>query len=241
MAKKKEEIVLDAQRSLEWHRDRLGMITGSEVGKLMGKTRKKDEVFTATAKSYINKKVGERMMNPSLVMDDEWFADWVEKNDITTRAIQYGIDNEPMAKQWLELETGVKVEDIGSVVHPKVEYFSASPDGICEIDGKKYVVEVKCPEHARFVEYFDVEDGKSLKEINAEYYWQVVAEMAVTDAVGCLFLTYRDDQKNPLHVARIERNEEAIDALMERVELADEEIRRKVEGCLMYNIQWTIR
>ena len=39
------------QRSLEWHRMRCGCITGSKVADIMKSGRKKDDVFSDTAKS----------------------------------------------------------------------------------------------------------------------------------------------------------------------------------------------
>ena len=41
------------QRTLDWHRARLGNITGSAVGDLMKSGRRKDETFGETAKAYM--------------------------------------------------------------------------------------------------------------------------------------------------------------------------------------------
>lgn len=52
------------QRSLTWFRNRVGHITGSKVADLMKSGRKKDEVFSDTAKSYLYQIAGERLFNP---------------------------------------------------------------------------------------------------------------------------------------------------------------------------------
>lgn len=66
---------MEAQHTLEWYRKRLGKITGSRVGDLMKTSRKKDEMFGDTAKSYIYQLAAERDMNPAIVEDDELFED----------------------------------------------------------------------------------------------------------------------------------------------------------------------
>ena len=41
------------QRSLTWYRNRVGHITGSKVADIMKSGRKKDEVWSDTAKAYL--------------------------------------------------------------------------------------------------------------------------------------------------------------------------------------------
>ena len=50
-------------------------------------------------------------------------------------AMQWGIDNEPLAKQKFENETGILIKDVGFVPHPTIENFGASPDGFTS-DGR---------------------------------------------------------------------------------------------------------
>ena len=61
------------QRTADWHRARLGHFTGSQIVKLMGTGRKKEDVFSATAISYIFQVASERLLSEKVVEDDEMF------------------------------------------------------------------------------------------------------------------------------------------------------------------------
>ena len=78
------------QRTLEWYRARLGCITGSRVSDIMKSGRKKDVLFGDTAMSYIYQVAGERMLNAQFVEDDGIFADYIEQTQTTSKAIQWG-------------------------------------------------------------------------------------------------------------------------------------------------------
>ena len=86
------------QRSLEWHRMRCGCITGSKVADIMKSGRKKDEVFSDTAKSYLFQVAGERMFNPTFLNDDGIFQDYLDLTSVSTKAMQFGSDQEDAAK-----------------------------------------------------------------------------------------------------------------------------------------------
>ena len=66
------------QRSLEWYRLRCGCITGSKVADIMKSGRKKDEIFSETAKAYLFQVAGERLFNTSFLNDDGIFKDYLE-------------------------------------------------------------------------------------------------------------------------------------------------------------------
>ena len=59
------------QRTHEWFVSRFGFFSGSEVGKLMTKSKKKDQIFGDTALSYIMKKMGERDLIDEIKTDEE--------------------------------------------------------------------------------------------------------------------------------------------------------------------------
>lgn len=81
---------MEAQHTLEWYRKRLGKITGSRVGDLMKSSRKKDEMFGDTAKSYIYQLAAERSMNPAIVEDDESFDMYLQQVGFSSKAIEWG-------------------------------------------------------------------------------------------------------------------------------------------------------
>ena len=62
----------NGQHSLSWFRQRIGKISGSNVGLLMKSSR--NGIFSDTAKSYIFQVAAERAMNPEIVNDDIAFT-----------------------------------------------------------------------------------------------------------------------------------------------------------------------
>ena len=66
------------QRSLTWYRLRCGCITGSKVADIMKSGRKKDEVWSDTAKAYLYQSAGERLFNPDFLNEDEIFKDYID-------------------------------------------------------------------------------------------------------------------------------------------------------------------
>lgn len=212
------------QRTFDWHRQRLGKFTGSKVADLMTKSRTKGETFGGTAMSYIRKIAFQRMMNPAVVEDDELLCDYLELVNPSSRAMRWGTEQEEEARALYVNTAGNKVIDVSSVEKAGMPYFAASPDGVVidHATGELGVLEIKCLLDERFVEFLAVKDADTLKQVDAKYYWQVMAEMAVTGYEYCDFVTYNPFAARPLHVARIARNNDDIADMLERVQLANE-------------------
>ena len=216
-----------AQRSIDWFRARLGHFTGSNIVKLMGCGRKKDDIFSATAISYIYQVASERMLADGVVNDDDALCEYIEQVSHTNRAMQFGIDNEDKARILYELMTGNRVTELSSVEHAKVENYAASPDGV--VEKSDICVEIKCPKPETAVRYMaNISDGETLKDVMPDYYWQVQAEMDCTGASGCDFVVYCPFLEKPMHIVRIERNDEAILQIHERISLAEKYIRENI-------------
>ena len=65
-------------------------------------------------------------------------------------AMQWGIDQEGFARDAYEARTGNRVQLVGFIPHPTLEYVGASPDGLVGMDG---AVEFKCPNSTTHLEY----------------------------------------------------------------------------------------
>lgn len=65
-------------------------------------------------------------------------------------AMQWGIDQEPAAKEAFEAKTGLKITDVGLIDHIEIDNFGASPDGFVS-DGNS--IEIKCPNTATHLNY----------------------------------------------------------------------------------------
>ena len=213
------------QRTYDWHRARLGHWTGSEIHKLMQHGRKKGETFGETAKSYIIKVLSERMLSADVVADDELFGLYLNQVSSWSKAMEWGAEHEIEARKLYEKKTGNEVTDVSSVAHESIEFYAASPDGIVMKADK--VIEVKCPLPETFVRYkLMIGDADDLKAVKPEYYWQTMAEMDCTGAKACDFVVYNPFMGKPIHIATIERDNEAIETIHNRIEEAEDYILR---------------
>ena len=214
------------QRSLEWFRSRIGSICGSKVADIMKSGRKKDEVWSDTAKSYLMQVAAERLFNPDFLNDDDAFQDYLDQTSFTTKAMQWGSEQEDEALrlfQNMEFPESEIVE-LSSCKHDTIPHFAASPDGaIYGRDGKDIrILEVKCPNLNTYMKYRTyIHDAASLKDTEPKYYWQMMAEMSCTNAKSGIFITYCPWLSKPIHWAEIERNEEDIKLMEDRVVLAN--------------------
>ena len=224
------------QRSLEWHRLRCGCITGSKVADIMKSGRKKDEVFSETAKSYLFQVAGERLFNPTFLNDDGIFQDYIDQVSVNTKAMQWGSDQEDAAKSLfmqINFPEGEIVE-LSSCKHDTIPYFAASPDGAIYYgrDGEDLkIIEVKCPNINTYMKYRTlIHDAASLKETEPKYYWQMMAEMSCTGAKGGIFIVYCPWLSKPIHWADIGRVEDDIKLMEDRVILANDFINEIINN-----------
>ena len=208
------------QHTAGWYKVRLGKFTGSQVGRLMKKGRGKDAEWSADALTYIKEVVAERLINPVVLDVPDLFDQWLDFSVTGSKMTAWGNDQEDNALQAYTALTGNKVTHCGSLPHETLANFWNSPDGLV-IEHNK-VVEVKCPAPKTHAEYLlNVHDAEGLKAINPQYYWQVMAHMANTGAQACDWMSYCPFLKPALHVVTIERNEDEIAQLEERIALAD--------------------
>ena len=214
-----------AQRSLSWYRSRVGFLTGSKIADIMKSGRKKDEVFSDTAKAYLFQIAGERLFNPDFLNDDDIFQDYIDQVSVNTKAMQWGADQEGAAKSLfmqMNFPEG-EIEELSSCRHDTIPFFAASPDGSILVDGNRKIIEVKCPNINTYMKYRTlIHDAASLKETEPKYYWQMMAEMSCTGASGGIFITYCPWLSKPIYWAEIERVEDDINLMESRVILAND-------------------
>ena len=220
------------QRSLEWHRLRIGSFTGSKIGDLMKSGRKKEQIFGDVATNYIYKVAAERMLNPVFVNDDELFGQYIEQQQVYSKAIIWGQEQEDNAKDLLMKKNPEwELADVSSCAHDTIPHFAASPDAIIYDRKKLMVGEIKCPNPNTFVRYLvEIKDAESLKKVQPDYFYQMQAEMAWTNAESGIFVAYCPWLVKPIHIVPIERDEEAIKAIEERVVKANEIVEQIING-----------
>lgn len=152
------EQLIEAQ-SPEWYAARLSNFSASKAYELIKKTRKK-------IRPYILEKAAEILTGQT------------QENEYVSPAMLHGIENEPLALKWYAKLTGQTIEDKSYwKQHPSLS-FGATCDRIAFQGDEKIVLEVKCPSSKVHIEYCLMDDEHDLKELEPDYYWQIVS--------GCL-------------------------------------------------------
>lgn len=151
---------MEQQRTQEWYDKRKGLVTGSNVGAILGLNPYKtaDDVLRQMVREYHG-----------------------AASEFTgNRATEWGTFNEKGAQVEYEMETGNKIEATGFHVHPGLPWLGASPDGLIGDEG---VAEIKCPFGQR-----DKNPPRfKTAEEQPHYYAQMQIEMACTAAAWCDF------------------------------------------------------
>lgn len=132
-------IIIEAeQRSEAWFEARLSRVTGSMASNIWDKTKKGERIAGWT--SYQDQLLAEALTGISA--DDVY----------VTRDMQRGIELEPVARNALARQLGVRIRETGFLAHKTIRAGS-SLDG--DIDDFRAVVELKCPKtttHLRYIE-----------------------------------------------------------------------------------------
>lgn len=176
------------QRSDDWFTARLGKVTASKVKDVMAKGRA--GAPSATRKNYMMRLLCERLTGRR----DEGF---------TSAAMQRGTDLEPVARSAYEVGAGVMTVETGLILHPSIEGFGASPDGLV---GSSGMLEIKCPDTAQHIA--TLQSGAH----DPQYEWQMLAQMSCAERDWVDFVSFDDRLPEPLQYVchRFHRDEARI-------------------------------
>ena len=194
-----------AQGSPEWMAERLGKFTASNIYRLMGKPGNK------TAQTYILERAAEVLTGRPMA-------------EVFGPALDWGKENEPLAKHWYTRRTGNQVQEVGYV--PLDEYAGGSPDGLI---GKLGLIEIKCPfnttNHIRFAM---MKEQSDLLDIAPEYYYQIQMNLLCTGRKWAHFVSFdpRIDLECGLFIMEVQRDQQAIELMSERIKEATDELNR---------------
>ena len=186
----------------------------------MKRGRDKDAEWSADALAYIKEIVAERLINPTILAIPDLFEQYLDFSVATSKMMAWGNDHEKEALGAYVSITGRNITSCGSLPHAEIATFWDSPDGVLlDDDG---VVEVKCPATKTHADYLvSVHDAEGLKQCNEVYYWQVMAHMAVTGASWCDWMSYCPFLMPALNIVHVERDDEAIGQMLERIKRAE--------------------
>ena len=197
-------IITETQNNQEWYEARLGMITSSRIGDLMTNARKKDDLLSQTAKSYMLELIAEILT-----------GEYVE---LHSKALQWGADHESIAIEEYETKELIKVKKCGLIGHSDLSMYAGTPDGIKDDKG---IIEVKCPYNSKnHIDYLI--NGMNDKG----YHYQVQSNILLTDSDYCDFISFdpRIKDNNRLYIQRIEKDEEVCKSIIDKVKIFQDEI-----------------
>lgn len=210
------------QGSSAWLKQRLGKFNGSAIGDLMTKSKKKDEIFGQTALSLIYKIASERDLRRAYIEDDYLWEIYQEQVSFSNKFTRFGHENEGLAIETYEEVTGNKCEETGSIDHPTIPNYAASPDRFTIINGEKTVCEVKCPKPETFIKYKQlIKDNASLLSVEPVYFYQVQTEMHVSGCKQADFICFCPFLKHPIHIVRITADEDVHKEIEHRITEAE--------------------
>ena len=101
------------QRTEEWFAVRMGKVTASRVADVIAKTK---TGYSTSRENYLAQLVCEVLTGKPA-------------ESYSNAAMQWGVDQEPLARAAYESYQNVLVDEIGFVVHPTIWASGASPDG----------------------------------------------------------------------------------------------------------------
>ncbi len=191
------------QQTDDWFAARLGHVTASRVKDVMAKGR--GGAPSATRQNYMMQLLCERLTGK-------------REEGFTSAAMQRGNELEPIARMAYELYADAEVTEAGLILHPHIEGFGASPDGL--ILSARGGIEIKCPNTATHVA--TLQSGKH----DPQYEWQMFAQMACAELEWVDFVTFDDRLPDELQYAcfRLERDEARIRQMETEIKLFLEEL-----------------
>jgi putative phage-type endonuclease len=194
LVEKRQASEIIDQRTDAWFEERLGKATASHFGDLMANGRGGGEAVAR--KDYRLQLVAERLTGK-------------KAETFTSKEMQWGTENEGLARFHYMVKSGNDVEECGFFQHPTL-MAGASPDGLVNSDG---LVEIKCPKTSTHVE--TLKTGK----VPTAYYWQMTGQMLMTGRKWCDFVSF--DPRLPanasLFITRVMRSEEDIRRLEQTI------------------------
>jgi len=163
------------QRSPEWFAARVGRVTGSNVGAILGidPYRDANDVMRAMVRSYHK-------------------AESEFKGNVAT---EWGVANEDNAQFDYTIFTGNEVIECSFYTHD--DWLGASPDGLVGLDK---VLEIKCP----FGKRNDAPPVFKTLEEQPHYYAQMQIEMYCTDRFKCDFWQWTPNGEQLIELERNE-------------------------------------
>jgi hypothetical protein len=207
-------VIIEAeQRSEGWHNARLGVFTSSEIYRLMTKPKLKSEVLSEGAKTYILEKVAESLTG-------------IREEVFTTPAMQWGIDNEPLAKRHLARLNGWTIEETSFIKVDSLNYGGSGDGWIREING---ALEVKCLNTSNHLQ--EIRDSEDLKANLPKRFWQVLSDayLRECDVAVLAWFDPRVPNDYGLFTKQFKVEQADVNEMLEKLKYANEYFHEQIE------------
>lgn len=205
------------QRSNEWHKQRLGRFTASEVHALMGL-----KGLGETGLSLARKKAQEIVFG----RDEKWnISTWDMQRGIEQEALAFEIFKDKKVQEFIEVEK--------ATFFPLGSNSGASPDGMV---GSDAILEIKCPRPEKFFKLIEV----GIEGIDKEYIYQMQLQMECTNSARCHFFNYLEWKEEQLtHEIIVNYDKTIVEVILKRIDEAAKERDRIVKE-LIKNCQFKV-
>lgn len=202
--------VIDCEQgSPEWAGHRAGKVTASRLSDVLSRSRDR-------------KSEGSTRRNYKAQIISEILTGKPQENGFTSKAMDDGIELEPFARSAYEVAKDVLIDKVGLVLHPTIERYAASPDGLV---GPHGLMQIKCPYAATHIGYL------LAKEVPTDYQPQMLAEMDCAERDWCDFVSYCPALPTHLQlfVVRFPRDEKRILEMRAEVSVFNREVDEMIE------------
>jgi hypothetical protein len=215
------------QRTSEWHADRLGRFTASEVYRLMGEVKRpmteeeleKREKGSRVTTIVDNTLLSDGAMTYVLEVASERITGMPANEDIETFAMRWGREQEPNAKSLYAAAYDIVGTDCGFIKY--LSYGGASPDWLI---GEDIGCEIKCPlTRGKHMQYRTILNVDDFREKFKDHYWQCAKGMLSTNRKFWKFLSYHPHYPpvKQLKIVNVPRIEDDITLLKIKLEAAE--------------------
>jgi len=196
------KILTMPQRSHEWHQARCGSIGGTSFG----------QVISGKKNRLIYNLINERLNG------------YVTPDDYVSDDMQFGIDNEPIARDLYIEKSGINFREVGMIKSDYSDIHHASPDGLS--DDNSIVLEIKATDDGsiqlqRFFEGVDTAQMPQL--IN---YFAVSDEIKEVHYVS--YCPYREERPIVSYIFKAEHYTDKISEARIKIKQIESEIEKKI-------------
>ena len=186
---------------------KVGHVGCSRIGAILATG--KGGAPSSTRKNYMSELICERLTGK-------------RSDHYTSKEMEWGTENEPLARAAYEAKKGVLVEEHGGQECPGIPDWWGSPDGLINTDGG---IEIKCPNTATHIE--TLLTGK----VSTDYIYQMAGYCYIFNRQWWDFVSFdpRLPDKLSIYIKRFKRDELPIDEVLKGVLQFVKELKELLE------------